>query len=149
MNDFPNASICSDTPLITELQAIPVCGQDSMVLNLSGAHGPFFTRNVVLIKDSSGHTGLGEVPGGEKILQSIQDTTPFLIGQPIGNYDAILNKVNTAFSQRDAGGRGQQTFDLRVTIHAMAGLESALLDLLGQHQGVPLAALLGAGQQRK
>jgi glucarate dehydratase len=149
MNDFPNASICSDTPLITELQAIPVAGQDSMLLNLSGAHGPFFTRNVVLIKDSSGHTGLGEVPGGEKILQTIQDAAPFLVGQPIGDFDTILSKISTAFSQRDTGGRGQQTFDQRVTIHAVAGLESALLDLVGQHQNVPVAALLGTGQQRK
>src|SRR3954454_18567921 len=102
------ASIRYDTPLITGLRAIPVAGQDSMLLNLSGAHGPFFTRNVVLIEDSSGHTGLGEVPGGEKILQTLQDATPFLIGQPIGEYDALLNKVSTAFSARDAQGRGQQ-----------------------------------------
>ena len=59
-----------------------------MLLNLSGAHGPFFTRNIVLIKDSSGHTGLGEVPGGEKILQTLQDAVPILLGQPIDNYDA-------------------------------------------------------------
>jgi glucarate dehydratase len=41
-----------------------------------------------------------------------------------------------------------QTFDLRTTIHALTAVESALLDLLGQHLGVPVAALLGEGQQR-
>ena len=30
----------------------------------------------------------------------------------------------------------------------MTAVESALLDLLGQHLGVPVAALLGEGQQR-
>jgi len=35
-----------------------------------------------------------------------------------------------------------------VAIHAVTALESALLDLLGQHLGVPVAALLGDGQQR-
>ena len=143
------ASIRSGTPRITELRVIPVAGQDSMLLNLSGAHGPCFTRNIVLIKDSSGHTGLGEVPGGENIRQTIQDAAPFLVGQPIGNYDAILHQVSTAFADRDAGGRGQQTFDLRVTIHAVTGMECALLDLVGQDQNVPVAALLGAGQQRE
>jgi glucarate dehydratase len=53
-----------------------------------------------------------------------------------------------AFADRDAGGRGLQTFDLRTTIHAVAAIESALLDLLGQHLGEPVAALLGEGQQR-
>ncbi len=53
------------------------------------------------------------------------------------------------FADRDAGGRGQQTFDLRTTIHAVTAVESALLDLLGQHLGVPVAALLGEGQQRE
>jgi glucarate dehydratase len=38
---------------------------------------------------------------------------------------------------------------LRTTIHAATALEAALLDLLGQHLGVPVAALLGEGQQRK
>ncbi|MEA7581078.1 hypothetical protein ONJ87_26580, partial [Salmonella enterica subsp. enterica serovar Anatum] len=41
-------------------------GHDSMLMNLSGAHAPFFTRNIVIIKDNSGHTGVGEIPGGEK-----------------------------------------------------------------------------------
>jgi hypothetical protein len=42
------------TPLITALRVIPVAGRDSMLLNLSGAHGPFFTRNLLILTDSSG-----------------------------------------------------------------------------------------------
>ncbi len=136
------------TPIIESIRVVPVAGHDSMLLNLSGAHGPFFTRNIVLITDSSGHTGLGEVPGGEKIRQTVEDAAPFLIGQEIGRYEHLLAAVGDAFSDRDAGGRGLQTFDLRVTIHAVTGLESALLDLLGQHLNKPVAALLGTGQQR-
>src|SRR5947199_8528753 len=135
-------------PLITELQVIPVAGRDSMLLNLSGAHGPFFTRNVVILKDNAGHTGVGEVPGGERILQTIEDARPFVLGQPIGTFNNILRKVRSEFGERDAGGRGLQTFDLRTTIHAVTALEAALLDLLGQHLGVPVAALPGEGQQR-
>src|SRR5699024_1635315 len=48
----------------------------------------------------------------------------------------------------DAGGRGSQTFDLRTTIHAVTALEAALLDLLGKFLNVPVAELLGEGQQR-
>jgi len=61
----------------------------------------------------------------------------------------ILADVRTAFADRDAGGRGKQTFDLRVMIHAVTAIESALLDLLGQHLNLTVAALLGEGQQRK
>jgi len=136
------------TPIIESIRVVPVAGHDSMLLNLSGAHGPFFTRNIVLITDSSGHTGLGEVPGGEKIRQTVEDAAPFLVGQEVGRYEHLLAAVGDAFSDRDAGGRGLQTFDLRVTIHAVTGLESALLDLLGQHLDKPVAALLGTGQQR-
>ncbi|HEY0236033.1 MAG TPA: glucarate dehydratase, partial [Afipia sp.] len=126
----------------------PVAGRDSMLLNLSGAHGPFFTRNVVILTDTSGHTGLGEVPGGEKIRKTIEDARPLMIGQPIGRMHGVLNGVRAAFGDRDAGGRGFQTFDLRTTIHAVTALEAALFDLLGQHLQVPVAALLGEGQQR-
>jgi len=31
-------------PVIASMQVIPVAGRDSMLLNLSGAHAPFFTR---------------------------------------------------------------------------------------------------------
>ena len=138
-----------NSPLVTEMRVIPVAGHDSMLLNLSGAHGPFFTRNVVILKDSAGHTGLGEVPGGEKIRQTLEDARSWVIGQPIGNYNAVLNTVREQFGDRDAGGRGTQTYDLRTTIHAVTAIECALLDLLGQFLGVPVAALLGEGQQRK
>src|SRR5690242_17147448 len=127
---------------------IPVAGHDSMLLNLSGAHGPFFTRNVVILKDNAGHTGIGEVPGGERIRQTLADARELVIGRTLGTYNNILGEVRKKFADRDAGGRGTQTFDLRTTIHAVTALEAALLDLLGQYLGVPVAALLGEGQQR-
>ena len=119
-----------------------------MLLNLSGAHGPFFTRNILIIKDTAGHTGVGEVPGGERIRATLEDAKPFLVGQGIGRYNDLLNAVRNKFADRDSAGRGLQTFDLRITIHACTAIESALLDLLGQHLGVPVASLLGDGQQR-
>ena len=136
------------TPTITHMRVVPVAGHDGMLLNLSGAHGPFFTRNLVILTDSAGNTGVGEVPGGEKIRQTLEDAGALIVGQPIGNYNAILNAMRTQFAERDSGGRGQQTFDLRIAIHAVTAAESALLDLLGQHLDVPVAALLGEGQQR-
>ena len=138
----------SSTPRITELRVIPVAGRDSMLLNLSGAHGPFFTRNLLILTDSAGRTGVGEVPGGERIRQTLEDARGLVVGQPIGAHHAVLRQVQQRFADRDAGGRGLQTFDLRTTIHAVAAIESALLDLLGQHLEVPVAALLGEGQQR-
>jgi glucarate dehydratase len=130
------------------MQVIPVAGHDSMLLNLSGAHGPFFTRNVVVLRDEAGNTGLGEVPGGEGIRQTLEDARPLVEGQPIGAWNSILNAMRRQFAHRDAGGRGAQTFDLRVAIHAVTAVEAALLDLAGQFLGVPVAALLGSGQKR-
>ncbi len=136
------------TPRITELIAIPVAGRDGMLLNLSGAHAPFFTRNLLILRDSAGRTGVGEVPGGEKIRQTLEDARELVVGRSIGDHQRVLRELQTRFADRDAGGRGLQTFDLRTTIHAVTAVESALLDLLGQHLEVPVAALLGEGQQR-
>ena len=136
------------TPVVTGLRVIPVAGRDSMLLNLSGAHAPYFTRNLVLITDSLGHTGIGEVPGGEAIRKTIEDASELVVGQPLGKHLAVLQNMQQRFADRDSGGRGLQTFDLRTTVHAVTAVESALLDLLGQFLGVPVAALLGEGQQR-
>ena len=139
----------TDTPRVVSLRTVPVAGRDGMLLNLSGAHGPFFTRNLLILTDSAGRTGVGEVPGGEKIRQTLEDARELVVGQAIGNTQAVLQAMQKRFADRDAGGRGQQTFDLRTTIHAVTAVECALLDLLGQHLGVPVAALLGEGQQRE
>ena len=135
-------------PVITGMRVIPVAGEDSMLLNLSGAHGPLFTRNVVILTDSSGRIGAGEVPGGEPIRRTLDETKPLVVGRSIANINAVLNTMRGKFADRDAGGRGQQTFDLRVAIHAVTAVEAAMLDLLGQFLEVPVCALLGEGQQR-
>src|SRR6202163_577667 len=140
--DFPSS------PKVTEMRVVPVAGHDDMLLNLSGAHAPFFTRNVVILRDNAGHTGVGEVPGGERIRQTLEDARQLVLGQPIGRHNNILGAVRKRFADRDTGGRGLQTFDQRVTIHAITALEVSLLDLLGQFLGVPVAALLGEGLQR-
>ena len=132
-----------------DMRVIPVAGRDSMLLNLSGAHGPYFTRNLVILTDSAGNTGVGEVPGGEAIRKTLEDARQLVLGQQTGNYHAILTQARAAFADRDAAGRGNQTFDLRVAIHAVTALEAALLDLFGKFLGLPVCALLGDGQQRE
>ena len=137
-----------ESPRIESMRVIPVAGRDSMLLNLSGAHAPFFTRNLVVLTDDTGATGVGEVPGGEKIRQVLEESRPMVEGEKVAFYKRILNAVRECFRDRDTEGRGLQTFDLRTTVHAVTALESAFLDLLGQFVGVPVAELLGEGQQR-
>ncbi|MFF3490216.1 glucarate dehydratase [Streptomyces sp. NPDC002795] len=136
------------TPVVASMRVVPVAGQDSMLLNLSGAHAPYFTRNLVILTDSDGRTGVGEVPGGEPIRGTLEDATDLVVGQPVGDPQAVLRAIRERFGDRDAGGRGAQTFDLRITVHAVTAVEAALLDLLGQYLNVPVAALLGEGVQR-
>ena len=136
------------TPVVTEMQVVPIAGHDGMLLNLSGAHGPYFTRNLLILKDSDGQTGVGEVPGGAAIQRTLEEARAIVEGRPIGDLHAVLAALRRAFGDRDAGGRGAQTFDLRVTVHAVTAVESALLDLLGKYLEVPVAALLGDGKQR-
>ncbi|MEV7283966.1 enolase C-terminal domain-like protein [Streptomyces sp. NPDC093252] len=136
------------TPVVTALRVVPVAGRDSMLLNLSGAHAPYFTRNLVVLTDSDGRTGVGEVPGGEPIRTTLEESRALVVGARVGDPHAVLRALRERFGARDAGGRGTQTFDLRVAVHAVTAVESALLDLLGQYLGVPVAALLGEGVRR-
>jgi glucarate dehydratase len=154
----------SATPVVTEMRVIPVAGQDSMLLNLCGAHGPFFTRNIVILNDNAGRVGVGEVPGGEGIRQALERSIPLVIGKPLGLYNGILNSVRQMLT--GGGKAAHQSTVHQVTSAAEAavlkqpheinlrmdnvitGIEAALLDLLGQFLKVPVAALLGNGQQR-
>jgi glucarate dehydratase len=149
MSDAPATSArAGNAPVIERVEVVPVAGHDSMLLNLSGAHGPFFTRNIVIVHDSAGRTGLGETPGGEAIRATVAEAGERMVGKSIALYRSLLRDTAVTFADRDRGGRGEQTFDLRTTVHAVTALESALLDLVGQHLGVPVAELLGEGVQR-
>lgn len=138
----------SPPPVITGYRVVPVAGRDSMLLNLSGAHGPFFTRNLLILTDSDGRTGVGEVPGGPAITDTLTEAQDLVAGASVGDHNAVLAAVGERFGSRDAAGRGVQTFDLRITVHVRTAIEAAMLDLLGQYIEVPVAALLGEGQQR-
>jgi len=148
MNEPSARAMLFDAPRVTEMRVIPVAGHDSMLLNLSGAHGPFFTRNIVVLRDSADRIGVGEVPGGAQIQRTLEEARSLVEGQPISAWNGVLNDMRKQFEERDASGRGLQTFDLRIAIHAVTAVEAALLDLLGQFLNVPVAALLGDGQQR-
>src|SRR5690554_317678 len=92
------------TPHVVEMQVIPVAGYDSMLLNLCGAHSSYFTRNLVILKDNAGRTGIGEVPGGEGIRQALERTKGLVIGQEIGRYNRVLNTLRHAIAGGSAGG---------------------------------------------
>ncbi len=136
-------------PRIVNAAVYPVAGHDSMELNLSGAHAPYFTRNILVLEDSDGNIGVGEVPGGERITGTLRACEPIVLGARVADYRSVLDQVRRTFADRDVAGRGLQTFDLRTTIHVVTAVESAFLDLLGQYLDLPVAALLSSeGQQR-
>ena len=137
------------TPVITKMEVYPVAGRDCMELNLSGAHAPYFTRNVVVLYADNGELGVGEVPGGQKITNALEECIPLVEGTGIGSYKNTLLKVKHHLDS--VGGedvRGNQTFDLRTGVHVLTAIETPCLDLLGKHLGVPVCQLLGDGQQR-
>ena len=137
------------TPTVTKMEVYPVAGKDCMELNLSGAHAPYFTRNIVILTDSTGATGVGEVPGGQKITRALEDVKHLVEGTSIGAYKNTLKAVSDWLSANIKDDvRGQQTFDLRTGVHVVTAIEAPLLDLLGKYLGVPAAALLGDGVQR-
>ena len=83
----------SKTPVITDMKVIPCAGYDSMLLSLSGAHSPLFTRNIVIITDNSGSTGIGEVHGGDDITKILESYIPLVVGKTIGEYKSIISSI--------------------------------------------------------
>lgn len=142
------------TPVITDMKVIPVAGYDSMTLTLSGAHSAIFTRNLVILTDSSGKTGLGEVHGGEEIRKSLEQSVAFVVGSEIGHYKNTITKIQSArtgiLTDEESDGLQKLSLkNLQFVVQSETAVESALLDLLGQFMNLPVAALLGNGMQRK
>ncbi len=141
-------------PTIEKMEVIPVAGYDSMLLNLAGAHEPFFTRNVVVMTDSQGYVGVGEVPGGEVITKRLESCIPLVEGTALGQYkntvlackEMLEKQVATQSAQSGVETAHAQIFK-KVT-NVVTGVETPLLDIMAKHLEVPVAALLGDGQVR-
>lgn len=140
------------SPIVKEMQVIPVAGYDSMLMTLSGAHAPYFTRNLVILKDSAGHTGIGEIHGGDYTCEALKSCVPFVEGKEIGRYRSILDSIHRGVKKADDDdGEGIQNLDiskLKYVVKAEWAIECALLDLLGQYLELPVCELLGEGKQR-
>ena len=107
----------ANTPKVAAMEVYPVAGKDCMELNLSGAHAPYFTRNIVVLTDDRGNTGIGEVPGGQKITRALENVKHLVEGTSVADYKMTLRRLNewlTANIKDDV--RGQQTFDLRTGV---------------------------------
>jgi glucarate dehydratase len=83
----------STNQTVASMRVVPVAGQDSMLMNLSGAHGPYFTRNIVILEDSNGRTVIGEVPGGEPIRTTLDAASELVIESKVANYRTTLNLI--------------------------------------------------------
>lgn len=138
------------SPIIEKMEVFPVAGTDCMELNLSGAHAPYFTRNIVILTDSNGVEGVGEVPGGQKITAALEAVKDLVVGTRIVDYKQTLNRIRAWLNDNIKDDvRGLQTYDLRTGVHVVTAVEAPLLDLMGKFLDVPAAALLGDGVQRK
>ncbi len=127
------------SPIIQKMEVWPVAGKDCMELNLSGAHAPYFTRNVVVLYADN----------GKKITAALEECIPLVEGTKVAEYKSTLLKVKKHLdSKGEEDVRGNQTFDLRTGVHVITAIEAPCLDLLGKHLGVPVCELLGDGQQR-
>ena len=109
----------ANTPKVAAMEVYPVAGKDCMELNLSGAHAPYFTRNIVVLTDDRGNTGIGEVPGGQKITRALENVKHLVEGTSVADYKMTLRRLNewlTANIKDDV--RGQQNADTMEQLNA-------------------------------
>ncbi|GEN23175.1 glucarate dehydratase [Halomonas cupida] len=136
-------------PKITRMNIVPVAGEDGFLLNLSGGHAPWFIRCVLVLEDESGNRGVGEIPSSEGILKGLEQCRSLVEGARVNEVKKVLSQSRAVLSRNGPEERGRQTFDLRVAVHVITAIESALFDLFGQAMGMPVADLLGQfGRQR-
>ena len=136
-------------PTVKSMRVVPVAGYDSFLLNLSGGHAPWFVRCVVILEDNDGNQGVGEIPSSEGILKGLEQCRSLVEGSAVNDVKRTLNRCRLLLAGNGREERGRQTFDLRVGVHVLTAIESALFDLFGQAMNMPVADLLGQyGRQR-
>jgi glucarate dehydratase len=146
-------SKATDSPSVLDVHVIPVAGHDSMLLRASGPHSPYSTRTLVLLRDSTGRVGIGEIPYSRWILRALHMVTVLVGGTEIDRYNRTLGVVRESLgcAQAARGGLASAAQVREADLHmenVITAIEAALLDLLGQYLGMPACELLGSGRQR-
>ena len=108
----------ASTPSLTGLRVVPVAGRDSMLLNLSGAHGPFFTRNLLILPTRRTASSSCRA----RAYQNAPDALELVVGSRSARTRAAA--YCREVRRRDSGGRGQHTSTCD-DIHAVTSIESA------------------------
>ncbi len=127
----PAASVAPDAQRalrdlrITAVRITPIALPDPPILAASGAHGPYFLRNVIELETNAGITGIGETRGGEAVTQSLEAARAWLPGESPFAYRAFQARLG------------------RNALSAYAGIELACLDLIGRATGRRVCELLG------
>lgn len=132
----------TSTPIVIKVQVIPATGYNNMEVTLSGAHAPYFTWDLVIVKDNSDRIGIGKIHGGDCTYEYLTSCIPLIMGQEAGRCRSILGCTHRDDKQAtgDDGG-GIQTLDiskLKFVVKAEWAIEYTLLSLLGQHLGIPM-----------
>ncbi|HYZ86713.1 MAG TPA: hypothetical protein VE621_20025, partial [Bryobacteraceae bacterium] len=88
---------------------------------------------IVRVDVEGGEYGLGECYMGPGLTAILRELAPLIVGQDPWQYEAIVRRLYSCVVHAAPG----------VAWHAIAGIETALLDLLGQITKRPVYELLG------
>ena len=123
-----------NAPRITGIQATTVAVPlEAPLRHSNGAHWGRFVRTIVEVRSDDGLVGLGELGGGgESAEQAVLALTPYLLGHPVFDLEALRFKISNPTAS---------LYNNRTQLHA--AVEFACLDIAGQALGVPVHVLLG------
>lgn len=119
---------------IKELKVTPVTVPLEAPLRWSMGVETGTTRCVIEIKSDTGETGIGETYGGNETAAKILAFKDLLIGEDPFEFNKIYNKFVNYF---------RIPYEASFPVHAYAGIEIALLDLVGKELNKPVSAILG------
>lgn len=128
---------------IADVIVTPIALGDPPLLNASGLHAPFALRVILEIVAESGETGIAELPGGVDLEAALIAMGKAVRGMDAFRLTALLARVAGAFSNDSNDRRGQNSWDERIGMHVLSGLEIACLDLQGKTLGCRVADLIG------
>jgi glucarate dehydratase len=116
---------------ITDMEVIPVAHREPRLRNSFGVHSDVEARTLVRLTTADGTTGVGETYGNDAVVGQLEDARSLVEG--MDPYD----RRRLALRLQRGRGRGESSNA------AYAGIETALLDVVGKATGQRVVDLLG------
>jgi glucarate dehydratase len=134
---------------IKEMIVTPIALSDPPLLNIEGMHAPYALRTIVELVTEDNISGVGEVPGGERVTTALNRSKHIVIGSDPFHWNRICDELQKKLRPERDDPASLRTWKGSTLPYVCSAIEVALWDIIGKVVNRPVCDLMGGAVRER